>query len=233
MRTIILHYHLFKNAGTSLDQILKGHFGTAWVTREFSGPNLRKPDMIKDWIVENPDASVFSSHTMSGPLPHIDGVRILPVMILRDPIARIKSAYKFERQQVSDSLGARLAKKHDLENYVLARLKIENDRQCRNFHMSVLASFTTGSSSELDRAKKSVTMLKSLGVIGFVENFEEFVENLASQILPIWPDFTWKNTRSNTSDKSPRLNEDPDLISLLEKVNADDIELVNWARARL
>ena len=38
MKTVILHYHLFKNAGTSLDAAFKENFSEEsgeWVTKEF------------------------------------------------------------------------------------------------------------------------------------------------------------------------------------------------------
>jgi len=38
-RTILIHYHLFKNAGTSLDAVLKENFGDKWITREFDRKN--------------------------------------------------------------------------------------------------------------------------------------------------------------------------------------------------
>nr|WP_029249710.1 hypothetical protein [Microbulbifer agarilyticus] len=31
MRKLILHYHLFKNAGSSIDEILKRSFGDSWL----------------------------------------------------------------------------------------------------------------------------------------------------------------------------------------------------------
>jgi hypothetical protein len=34
-RNVILHFHLFKNAGTSLDALLKENFPTQWLTKEF------------------------------------------------------------------------------------------------------------------------------------------------------------------------------------------------------
>ncbi|MGR3732958.1 sulfotransferase family 2 domain-containing protein, partial [Pseudophaeobacter sp.] len=148
-RTVILHYHLFKNAGTSLDQILKRNFGDRWVTREFSMKGGDNSAQLADWIREEKDAVAFSTHTGAGPVPEIEGVRVVSVMLLRDPIVRIRSAYQFERKQCADTLGARLAKEVDFETYVRTRLEMPHDRQCRNFHTHRLASMVPGADPEL------------------------------------------------------------------------------------
>ena len=97
MRTVVLHYHLFKNAGTSVDRILQDNFANTWVTEEFPASGGNNTDRVEAWIADTPDAVAFSSHTMMGPLPAVPGVRVIPVMLLRDPVARIRSAYRFER----------------------------------------------------------------------------------------------------------------------------------------
>ncbi len=113
-RTVVLHYHLFKNAGTSLDEILKRNFGARWVTREFSMTGGDNSAELAKWITEEEDAVAFSTHTGIGPVPEVPGVRIVTIMLLRDPISRIRSAYRFERSQRADTFGARLAKETDL-----------------------------------------------------------------------------------------------------------------------
>ena len=109
-RTVILHYHLFKNAGTSVDQILRRNFGDRWVTREFSTAGADNSAEVADWIRANPHAVAFSTHTALGPPPLIEGVNLITVMLLRDPVARIRSVYRFERKQDADTWGTELAK---------------------------------------------------------------------------------------------------------------------------
>ncbi|WP_057790757.1 sulfotransferase family 2 domain-containing protein [Roseovarius atlanticus] len=218
MRTIILHYHLFKNAGTSLDAVLKQNFGNRWVTREFQGQN--NTGQVEDWIRSEPDAVAFSSHTMMGPLPQVDGVRIVSVMLLRDPIARIKSAYRFERDQDAETFGAVLAKHTDLEGYVKVRLAMPNDRQCRNFQTHRLASLAPGPEPELERAKSA---LERLTVVGAVSDFGAMLSRLSDTISDAYPDFDWTEERRNVSKGGEqRGGEDPELVALLKEVNLDD-----------
>lgn len=224
MRTIILHYHLFKNAGTSLDQVLKDNFGEGWVTREF--PNANRPEgntpQVEAWIRDTPDAVVFSSHTMMGPLPQIEGVRVVSIMLLRDPIERIKSAYRFEHTQAIETFGAVLARHTDLEGYVKVRLSLPHDRQCRNFQTQRLATLIPGPAPELERAR---TALGQLSVVGLVSDFSGTLERLATAIADPFPQFSWKEVHSNRSRKDGTEAQDA-LDALLAEVNAEDLELL-------
>ncbi|NBB81166.1 MAG: sulfotransferase family 2 domain-containing protein [Verrucomicrobia bacterium] len=198
-RTIILHYHLFKNAGTSVDAILKKNFGDRWVTREFPARGGNNTPLVEDWIRETPEAVAYSSHTMMGPIPQVEGVRVISFMLLRDPIERIRSAYRFERTQEADTWGARLAKEHDFEGYVRARLARPGDRQCRNFQTYRLASLVSGEGSELERAKRA---LKELTVVGRVEAFDEAMATLQERLDSNDNTFSSQSIRANQSEKT-------------------------------
>nr|WP_115093345.1 sulfotransferase family 2 domain-containing protein [Synechococcus sp. UW106] len=219
MRTIILHYHLFKNAGTSIDKILKDNFGDKWVTREFAGSN--NTNQISDWILSNPDAIAFSSHTMTGPIPKIADVIIVSIMILREPVQRITSAYKFERNQNADTWGAQLAKQTTFEEYVVARLQKQGDAQCRNFQVERLATLRPGSQPKVQRA---IEALDDLTVVGIVERFETTLELLKREINKYYPDFKIQTTHANQSTKAD-VELGPALTQLLHECNKDDRKL--------
>lgn len=227
-RTVILHYHLFKNAGTSLDQVLKRNFGDRWVTREFPMKTDDNSAQVAEWIRSEPDAVAFSTHTALGPIPRIEGVKIITVMLLRDPIARIRSAYRFERKQDADTWGAELAKQHDLEGYVRARLERPKDRQCRNFQTHRLATLVPGDGPELDRA---LAGLRQLSVVGLVDQFDGTLTRLADLIRPDFPDFTWTSVRANTtsSEQRPLTDQDRIVDALLLGHNRDDFDVLRTA----
>lgn len=232
-RTVVLHYHLFKNAGTSVDHMLKAHFGPAWVTAEFSMAGNDNTRAVQDWIADNPEAHAFSSHTMVGPLPRVEGVDIIPVIILRNPLARIASAYRFERKQEADTWGAELAKTHDFEGYVQTRLARAGDRQCRNFQVSRLATLCPGDASEFDRAKKGLKLLHKRGVIGRIEHFNAFTQALVARLTPVFPDFAPKPAKANTTDAKTGEKPPFKLATQLTEANAEDIALLVRANALL
>ena len=223
MRTIILHYHLFKNAGSSIDAILKKSFEDRWVTREFNEKN--NTDQLAEWILSNPDAIAFSSHTMNGPIPQIDGVKIISIAMLRDPIQRIISAYKFERNQNADTWGAQLAKQSTFEEYVVARLQKRGDTQCRNFQVERLATLRPGKKPSLERA---ITTLDDLSVFGIVEDFNKSLALIAEHIRKDFPDYE-NNTVHDNKSKTIDINMSTTLKQLLEECNKEDHALWSYA----
>lgn len=222
-RTVILHYHLFKNAGTSIDRILKDNFEQAWVTREFPSSGGDNSAQVRDWIVREHDAIAFSSHTMIGPIPRIEGVRIVTVMALRDPISRIRSAYAFERKQSADTFGSVLARHTNLDGYVRVRLALPHDRQCRNFQVSRLSSMRPGEEPEIERALAAVA---DINVLGTVERFDDML-NLLQVTVGQWKE-GFEIGNSVHANRSDSINQplDADLEALLRSTNADDLELV-------
>lgn len=226
-RTIVLHYHLFKNAGTSIDTILRNNFGDRWITKEFPTQPLGHMELVADWIRQHPDADAFSTHTALGPIPKMDGVNIVSIIFLRDPIERIRSVYKFERTQGGNTLGAKLAAENTFDGYVRARLALEGDRQCRNFQTARLASFVRGPKPELDRA---IAGLKELSLVGFVDDMDQSLTQLAAVLRPYFPEFAWKQVRENASSGGPHEVERPAFRKLLKEANKLDEELVRRAK---
>jgi len=223
-RTIILHYHLFKNAGTSVDTILKRNFGDKWVTSEFPPMGGNNTALVEEWIRETPDAIAYSSHTMMGPIPEVEGVRVISFMLLRDPIERIKSAYRFERSQQADTWGAKLAKEHDFEGYVRARLDRPVDRQCRNFQTYRLASLVPGDEPELECAYRA---LEKLTVVGRVEDFDGAMRRCLAAVGEAFPGFTYGAVKVNTSTGKAAFELSPALGRMLQMANDTDIILLD------
>ena len=225
IRTIILHYHLFKNAGTSIDSILQDNFHERWVTKEFKSLTNNSPD-VTQWIIDNPEAIAFSSHTMNGPVPKIAGVKIISIAMLRDPIKRIISAYKFERMQNSETWGAQLAKQLSFEEYVVRRLQEDGDTQCRNFQTERLATLRPGDQPKVQRA---IAALEDLSVVGTVEDFSNSLANIASKILEDFPEYAYEAAHSNKS-KLFDFELSPALHQLLKECNRADQRL--WTVAK-
>src|SRR5689334_21902410 len=90
-RGVIIHYHLFKNAGTSIDAVLRRHFGEGWASHEY--PPRSGGEAAREFLVANRHIAALSSHTLLLPPPEIPDVEIIPVIFIRHPLDRMKSAY--------------------------------------------------------------------------------------------------------------------------------------------
>ncbi|MGV3551288.1 sulfotransferase family 2 domain-containing protein [Rhizobium sp.] len=233
MRPVILHYHLFKNAGTSVDELLEYNFRGKCLHREFSEDNDDNSRDIAEWIRSNPSAVSFSTHTGRGPVPSIDGVRILPIMFFRDPIERLLSAYRFERVQDADTFGAQAAKEGDFGHYVKKQLDVEGNRQCRNFQTHRLASLRPGPEPEIVRAFAAIN---DLALAGFVPQFERCFSAFKSLVRPVFPNFLERNIRANatTGERADTVDElDNSIRDLLVAHNQDDLRLLKLVISKI
>ena len=199
-RNVIIHYHLFKNAGSSVDTILQHNFGDAWA--EIEGPDRKKltRNMMKNYIMKNPDKKAISSHTAIISLPKIEGVNIIPIFFYRHPIDRIRSAYDFERVQEEDTPGARVAKEGNFNHYLAWRLASPAMSQISNFHMMRLKDFrglVKNTQPELFRPR-ALQALKALPFVGLVERFDESMKEFEKLIHPAFPEFEVISATSNT-----------------------------------
>ncbi|UPY35934.1 hypothetical protein [Sediminicoccus sp. KRV36] len=238
-RHVILHYHLFKNAGTSLDQTLKAHFGQAWSEREGQGAGWRSAD-IADYIAEHPQISVLSSHTALLPVPRIADVMVHPLIMLRHPLDRVRSIYEFERRQTKDTEGSILARGTDLAGYITWRLDRDGDRSIRNFQTLRLAqALPPTEGTELIRAMAAVSALPNVGV---VEAYDASLRAFTLALAPHFPGLSLTPTRANVTQR-PGLSLDDRLRELqqelgeglyerLVEANAADLELHRFALRR-
>ena len=213
MRKVILHYHLFKNAGTSLDAAFKENFSEEkgeWVTKEFPNQPAANRAQVRQWILDNPQAKCFSSHTALFPVPKFDDIEVFPVIFVRHPIDRIASAYSFEKKQGADTFGSVLARNTSLKGYIETRLSLKNDKQCRNFHAQHFRIEQPANS------KQSVSdILGELPFIGLVEQYGDSLEVL-NRLLK---EFGFKNLTLNAFNQNVS-RENSKLEDKIEKIKS-------------
>jgi len=165
-RNVIVHYHLFKNAGSSVDQLLKMNFSDQWMA--------------------------FDGETQ------ID-VNVYPIVFLRDPIDRIKSAYLFEWKK---QLGLD-APKGTLEEYIKEKFthkrrnSIEEFQTIRlsNTHSDRFHDIAHVSDEEL--LENAQTFIQSLSFLGLVDEFDRSMDLLREFLKPAFPDFKMREVKAN------------------------------------
>jgi len=243
-RPVIVHYHLFKNAGTSVDTVLKNNFQDRWI--EIEGPEGKKltPEALVQFIQANPQYDAISSHTAIVSLPVMENVKIIPIFFFRNPVDRIRSAYDFERNQDSQTPGALKAKEGDFQYYMDWRMSTANPWQVSEFHAFRLKDFHEFTPAKqiqlfLPRAKKA---LDSLPVVGLVEHFDVSMNRFEAYIREFFPDFKGESVHANTtSDRALRLSENIEkfrnrigdvVFNKLLENNVIDLELYDYLKAK-
>jgi hypothetical protein len=122
-KQILIHYHIFKNAGTSFDRALEKVFGSAWTSFEGThAEDIKSAADLREFLSDRPDISAVSSHLARPPLPFPNS---LPVVFIRHPILRAKSVYDFMRTDASQPQH-QLAKENSLRDFILEMLNKED-----------------------------------------------------------------------------------------------------------
>lgn len=185
-RPVIVHCHLFKNAGTTLDWSLQRHFGSAFIDHREDGDMRRGATFLGPYISDHPELSAISSHHVRLPLPSSESFRPIPIIALRHPIDRARSVYDFERRQESDTPGAQQAKALSFPEYVRWRMNPESAPTIRNFH----CSFCTGDFDNRigeQHYLDSVALLTKTPSLIIVERYDEsmlLLEHYLGQFFP-------------------------------------------------
>ncbi|MEW6342889.1 MAG: sulfotransferase family 2 domain-containing protein [Paraburkholderia sp.] len=191
IRPVVVHYHLFKNAGTTVDSILNRKF-PGETHGHIEGPypwSVVSPDDILAYALGNPALRAISSHQARLPLPQHPDVLFLPILFLRHPIDRFASVYDFERRQPADSASpsVAIARNGGLAAFANWAVERESTAVCRNFQVAHLAS------TQLDMRKarsthvdylQALAHLRSLPFFGLVESFEESMKGLQDFLRP-------------------------------------------------
>jgi hypothetical protein len=237
---LVLHYHFFKNAGTSVDEILIRNFGSRWATEEFSPCGMRSNvAAVQAYLREKPDLLALSSHTALLPVPDLGGRKVIPVIFIRHPVDRLKSAYAFERRQTADTVGSRLAKEKDFVGYLRELLELRANGQARNFQAHRLAfNEPSEAGSEEERALRT---LGSLEFVGLVEAFEASMERLVVVLRTHFVEFEPAQVRKNVTRRKNTLAErlaeirseiGEDLYAELVAANGSDLRIFEAVSVR-
>jgi hypothetical protein len=130
MRNVILHHHIFKNAGSTFDFTLEMQLGLDVGFATIHGPgdvNTVAADQLIDFLDSHPQVVALSSHhfhcqdyqRLIGQKPY----RFINATLVRKPLQRILSIYKFFRRDGSGDPLASAAKELDFSDFLALLLE--------------------------------------------------------------------------------------------------------------
>ena len=171
-RQLLLHAHMFKNAGSSLDQSLRRSFGDAFTDHRDDDAMRGGAAYLGPYIENHAGLRALSSHWITFPLPTLPGVSIHLAMLFRDPLERILSVYRFERRQPGDSPGVERARRLGFRDYVAWRLEEGVGPVIRNYHTRYCSGDYHGTDLEA-MYQQAVETLDSTQLLGLVHRYDE------------------------------------------------------------
>jgi len=240
-RAVLLHAHLFKNAGSTFDWSLQRSFGDAFTDHRDDDAMRRGAEYLGPYIQERPRLRALSSHWVTFPLPQLADVDIQLAMFFRDPIERVRSVYNFERrQQGVDSPGVRQARALGFVDYVRWRLEDGVGPVINNYHTRYCSGMYRGGDLE-QMYDLAVATIESTPLLGLVHRYHESVVLFEHHLQSVFPglDLSWKVQNSSGNQEmsgvGKRRATERDLEPVMEELvaaNRYDLRLYALVEAR-
>lgn len=245
MRFVLLHYHILKNAGTTVESILGRSFGAGFARLDFSQPDALVPngDLIS-FLERNPHIRAVSSHQTRYPRPESSGVVFFDLCFLRDPIDRLRSMYDdFRHRPPSEDPVSKLARECGPGEFV-AGLVAEHPHLVNDPQVILLANRGAydhpPGRADLERA---IEVMLKMSFVGVVDLFNESCVAGQYYLNPVFPALGFAALPANTSasahgglaERQRRFRAAcaRRVYAQLRDLNALDHELVRRARAEV
>ena len=236
-RKVIIHYHIFKNAGTSIDRMLKESFDERWVNFDRPEASAKiSPSELETFILDQPDLVAVSSHHAVPPLP-VRHLEVYPIIFLRHPIDRAYSAYLFEWKKQK---GLR-EPQGTFSEYVREKFKLPRRNAIEDFQVIHLAnrgysqrnpSANIGDERILENARN---LLTEAGYFGVVDRYSDSLKLLAFMLQNYFPDLVFREFHENSlQEKSSTLAvRVKDILAQMEEATRIALVLGNQLDIRL
>jgi hypothetical protein len=201
---VIFHYHIFKNAGSTVDWALRRHFGARFETFDGKTPwTTMTPQTVLEHLRSRPRVSAFASHQAKFPALQDKTLRVYPLVFLRHPIDRVGSVYAFERRQREDTPGSLRARSSDFAGYVRWRLDNRGATVLTDHQTACCTPWKpTGPASRgrhyADLAEAMETV-RTCAVAGVVERLDESLVLAEQSLSGAFPGIDLSYVRQNIS----------------------------------
>ena len=237
-KPILLHYHIFKNAGSTIESILAENFAARFRRFDASGAFviLTETD-LREWLGTFPSVQALSSHNLVPPKPNLAGFEFYDLVLLRHPLDRLMSMYNFYRRlrDERDPLSGAAGK---LDPAGFFCFLIEKYPHLVN---NAQVNYLNGGKKiprepDLQRA---LGVLRRFSVFGVTEQFDICMVSAEESLRPHFGALDFSYSPQNVAlDRAPELARRLDnirqrcgvnLYNRLVKLNKLDLELVEMA----
>lgn len=244
-RPVIIHFHIFKNAGTTVEWILHKNFGDDAVRfddKEKMG-NIFTPDELSRHIKEHPSGKSFSSHQMRYHLPQDQDCIFFPIVFIRHPIDRAFSIYSFAKRDHREELYFHKAKTSTLRDFVRFNLEMKEFSDMKNFQTLWLSHIFGRNDLNTQALLRALTNLQSSPILGVVDKTDESLVVAEETLKPFFPSIDMSYISQNVSRerevaitnrlRAGKLEIGEELWAELVERNVYDFVLYSYASERL
>ena len=187
-RVVIVHCHMFKNAGSTLDWSLEQNLGGRFVRFWGDANGRTENQQLEKLLREDAQVCVVTGHKLRQTLPVVEGLKLLRVFILRHPIERAYSVYSFERGQVITTPGATQAKLLSFRDYVRWRMSPGSPPVIRNFQTSYCAGAVGGVGEQTgELLPRALNNLQATPLVATLELYDKSMVLFESMLREHFP----------------------------------------------
>jgi len=240
-RAVILHGHMFKNAGTTLDWSLRRSFGEGFVDHRDDDAMRNNGEYLATYLREHSSVTALSSHWLPLPVPETPDIKPRVLLLFRHPLERSRSVYKFERAQLdANAAGNKNARALSFRDYVKWRLQPGTGPAIKNFH----TRYCSGNYFGKDMAQlydQALHNLESIPLTGLVHRYGASMVLFEQSLVKVFPDLdlSWKiqnvsqSSTPSLEDKLEDIAEElGDTYSSLIDENKYDMMLFQYIQKR-
>jgi hypothetical protein len=236
LRFVLVHYHLFKNGGTTLESILEREFPERFATLHgCHRDSVLDGKHLAVFLRQHPEISAVSSHHLRYPLPVIRRTILFDCCFLRHPLARIHSSYSHFRRLNSDDALSRMANEQSSRSFVKWLVDHSPNMVCDVQVQQLANAGVFRRPADRDDLERAVGVMKQMSMPGVVEMFDESLVAAEYFLRPAFPPLSLEYVARNVSDpaaqelssQKDRLKNiwGVDLYQELVRLNQLDLEL--------
>lgn len=244
MRFVLLHYHILKNAGSTIEEILERNFPAAFARFDTPDPDtLISNDELLTFLRANPHVAAVSSHQIRHPVPTAPGFLFFDLCFLRDPLDRIRSTYDYFRKR--PAVGVEMS---DLANALdLGPFTAHLVEQCpwtiSNVQVNLLSNGVIDDPPKPEDLELAASRMLATSFLGVVDRYEESMAVGRHRVRMPFPNLDCSHAPVNVSrglegtleERTEKFREacGEQTFSELMRLNELDFELLRRARAEI
>jgi hypothetical protein len=199
-RFVVVHYHFFKNAGSTIESILEREFGGEFAT--LHGPAADTEidnDELSAFLSTHREIKAVSSHHLRYPLPNIKNVVIFDFCFIRHPLDRLHSMYSYLRGANTGGPLCQMASRCSAMEF-LRSLVDESPHLVSNVQVLQLARsgrFTRPAGEE--DLSHAIQVMRKMSIPGVVDLFDASLVAAEYFLKPAFPRINLHYTRQNVT----------------------------------
>lgn len=202
-RHILLHYHIFKNAGTTIYFILKSNFGKRVASLDSNRFNRALgDDVLLKFLQKHPKIEAVTSHHLFPPKPQHEQFVFHDILFLRHPMARLSSMYDFYRRtDVTEDPLTKEARRRNTADF----MKLLIDKYSHHVNNAQVRYLSARERNEAEpELQTAVRIAFQSTVLGVAEQFDVSAVTAEHVLSPTFEGIRFAYIARNVSSSGPR-----------------------------